>query len=385
MIPRSADSGNIDTTASATHYSRIWSGSACNLTRTEYPTYVSTRERKLFVGFDIEDFHKRKARGELLPHTPFYSAELRWDKSGGSLKEWAKPSNCVQNEWLGFTGFLDVLSIDTPVNDWITESGLDSDYYVQAAAAAIYGRGWDALSFLGELKETYRLTRSILTRLIKMMGSGKFDPNKAMKWYLEGRYGWRPLLYDLESLYELIKGLDLSRTRFSERQGASVSLYKQTSSTPYQSAALTLNRVTTDQVEVSCRGSVVADIRPPTLMFNIPITAWELTKLSFVIDWVLNVTQWLLSLNFLAFTIDYRASYGYRVAWYRSCEISGSAGTDTVNYGGSFGGSSASSLLVVEMRTPASVSKVPQIVSISRYLNVRDLLRGLDLLAIYRS
>lgn len=68
-----------------------------------------------------------------------------------------------------------------------------------------------------------------------------------------------------------------------------------------------------DDIKISLAGQVVADITPPKIQFNPFVTAYELTTLSFVIDWFINIGQYLQALSFLAIQQDYKCGYGWNV------------------------------------------------------------------------
>jgi hypothetical protein len=66
------------------------------------------------------------------------------------------------------------------------------------------------------------------------------------------------------------------------------------------------------------RGSVTADVAINPIHLNPLVTAWQVTKLSFVIDWLWNVSQALEALSFLALQHNYTAAFGQEVVLDRS-------------------------------------------------------------------
>jgi hypothetical protein len=78
------------------------------------------------------------------------------------------------------------------------------------------------------------------------------------------------------------------------------------------------SHIVTDSVEVQMRGSVTADVAILPVHLNPMVTTWQLTKLSFVIDWLWNVSQALEAASFLAMQHAYTASFGQRVKVKRS-------------------------------------------------------------------
>jgi hypothetical protein len=183
----------------------------------------------------------------------------------------------------------------------------NSDYYVQAAAAKIYSQGWDALTFGAELSKTVVMFRSFLTRWASLARSGKLE-----SLWLEGRYGWRPLVYDMKDINKAINNLNEGRKRYRDSVGSTTTkTWKQINTINAVYGVLTCTTTYTDTFGI--RGSIVADIEPPRIQFNPITTAWELMKLSFVVDWVLNIGQFLESLSFLALQREYYAAAGFQV------------------------------------------------------------------------
>lgn len=113
---------------------------------------------------------------------------------------------------------------------------------------------------------------------------------------------------DMMSLQEAILRIDDGRKRFQERSGAKSSFTrsKVVQNWNWSTSSGTIIRI--DQVNVSVQGMVVADIAPPRIHFNPVKTGWELITLSFIVDWFINVGQWIDAMSFLAIQTGYTAS-----------------------------------------------------------------------------
>jgi len=186
--------------------------------------------------------------------------------------------------------------------------GLDYDYYVQAVAAKIYSNGWDALTFTAELTKTVAMFRGFVGRVIRQASS----PKGLASLWLEGRYGWRTLAYDLIDIDKAIRNLDDGRKRYRDRVGGNTSQYLTTTHTN-GAAWGTLTCTAHINRKIGVRGTIVADIEPPRFGFNPVTTAWELITLSFVIDWIVNVGQFLEAMSFLALSRAYVAAGGIMI------------------------------------------------------------------------
>jgi hypothetical protein len=264
---------------------------------------------------------------------------------------------------------------------------------VDAAAAQIYSHGFDALTFLGEFRETRNMFKNILLGTVKaikktpskhlaaLMKSKPLSENVrkgtslASNLLLEARYGWRPLMYDYQDFNKALANLSLERKRFSQRAGLSQSEVSQETGYTNSGAAYHHWTSTTEWL-TSLRGSVVADIDPPQFAFNPFKTGWELVTLSFVLDWFVNVGAAIDAISFLLLSRHHTAAYGYSIRATRSGTITSSnpvagytAGECQVyNY----------SDATMVQRFPCSVSGIP-------HINVRlNDLKVADLLALVR-
>jgi hypothetical protein len=124
----------------------------------------------------------------------------------------------------------------------------------------------------------------------------------------------------------------------------------------------------------SLRGTVVADIEVPKLRINPVATAWEVTKLSFVIDWLFNVGQSIDATTFLFFAKDYRACAGYKFEFELEKAYTLVGTTGSTNNASNIG--YVSGKASVTKRIPSSVSALPR-------LKVRmDPWKALDLLTL---
>lgn len=381
LLPRLKSEGNLNLTGLDTTYNRSDFGGPFvtkNITLLECGA-DGTYER-FMSGYDIPNYHKRRNAGELLPHTPFKQHEISIGTHKGTLDYHANTGMVVNSDkW-----------VDLPTNvandhHWfltqeVLESYanvLDPDYDVQRAAGQIASSGFDALTFLIELREIRSLFSSTIKQLLNArLPKGASQLSDA---WLTWRYGWRTLIYDLEELNELI-------VKLSEKQFSRVSKYSQSEHSfqnvktgafsSRMTSLISAEYTITDTIVSSTRGSVVADIEIPALQFNAITTAWEVTKLSFVVDWLINVGQALDAIDFLVSQTNYTASVGRRV------EVTRHVKTNLVPaYTGAVasvsGGSESLMTGSYSSRQPATIPVVPQ-------FRLRlDLAKSFDLLALF--
>lgn len=310
-----------------------------------------------FTGYDIKDYHKRKARGDLLPFTQFDQFEQTGSCTGSY--QVTHPNNYsteIEGEW-----------VPTSSDAWVgtqekAYEGID-DYdcqiFVQEAAANIYSNNHDTLTFLVELKKSLALFRNAARRLQQLVsGSHRALTAKDLaNYWLEYRYGWRILYYDILEIQATLESLDDTRKRYSQKNGRTFrytdEVVTHNNSTPHD-----LTFTENVEVEVSVRGAVVADIEPPKFRFNPITTGWEVVRYSFILDWIIDIGQWLEALSFHAIQTDYCAAYGVKFTSHRIYQLT------EVNFKNGYSGSASrygSGTSVCTIRRPTSVSIRPHV------------------------
>lgn len=292
--------------------------------------FFVSESSKYTLGVNTKDYHLRLARGELLPFTWFRQVEINgehgiapysWDRPAYSTWAIRDPGNSTSKALAESYWRLTIPQLEGGVS-WGS-----AQYHLQSAASKIYSSGWDALTFAAELEKTVQMFRNLvggLASFLYKLPKGDF-PSKLLsgkltsvdrmthvpfnKW-LELRYGWRTLIYDMQDFARYVVGVNDGRKRFNERVGSTTTSETYLDFT-YVHSPGTVNLRQTLSKKVGTRGSIVADIEPPKLAFNPVTTAWELVTLSFVVDWFLDVGQWLEGLSFLAIERQYVAAIGY--------------------------------------------------------------------------
>jgi hypothetical protein len=113
---------------------------------------------------------------------------------------------------------------------------------------------------------------------------------------------------------------------------------------------------------------------PPRFSFNPITTGWELVRFSFIIDWFLQVGQFLSAMSFLVSTNQYVASNGVKLNYTETQTVVGS----TPKAGWSVLAASGTSTVTTELRT-----RWPTTVPMKIYANLHlDVSKVLDLMAL---
>lgn len=140
-----------------------------------------------------------------------------------------------------------------------------------------------------------------------------------------------------------------------------------------ESANITVTR--TDSYRFSVRANVVTQLEVPRFTFNPLVTAWELIKFSFVIDWFFSVGNAIKALSVIVMSKHYTASYGYEVRCSRETKMTVSSVTSGYTVHASRDATGES---VLSARIPTSVSVIPRL---QLNLNVSKIVDLLALLA----
>jgi hypothetical protein len=198
------------------------------------------------------------------------------------------------------------------------------------------------------------LFRNLVSRLASLLSNKKVDDL-----WLEGRYGWRNLWFDMTNIYDAYLSITEKRTRYHQVAGYKFTESSSTTDGPTSDVYGTWQVITTNEIEVGLRGTVVSDIQVPHIQIDPILTGWELTRLSFVIDWIVNVGNALAALEFLILNNEYYAASGVQVTWTRSIDHQFLGFLN--GYGGSYDRGKMQSVGVATYRVPTSVSYIPQV------------------------
>lgn len=352
------------------------------------------------TGSSTPQFHKRLKEGRILPMTNW--AQFAWTGTASPYQREYCDTSGRRYRLEGVVGLNADFDSDHPYR-WLVRADVDTlsdffldppdmQYFVQQAAARIAGGGWDILTFLAEIHDLRRMLHGISSKLVKLSDpialARRFakQANKGRKalelsrelanLWLEGRYGWRTLLYDISDFHNALVSKQDRRDRVKKSTGLTTS-NNNTWSNLSTSNGITTKIANTVYCDVNYRATVVADIDVGRLQFNPVVTAWEVTRLSFVIDWLLNVGQALEAATFAAFATDYAAGYGYRADFNCSGTYSLDSTSSPVATVYSLHCDYQSSGYI-ESRTPTSVRITP------RFKPRLDGFKILDLLALVR-
>jgi hypothetical protein len=195
-----------------------------------------------------------------------------------------------------------------PVQLWAEDISLAESYASQASLQAHSKTTASANLYatLGEMPETIGLIKDIFRSLMKIVIYMKKRQFLKLWKYLKKadlidlrmtyRYGIRPLAYDLQSYQNVLDSISQKVEKFTAKSGTSFSRVINDRSTaidvPYPGMSCGYTR--SHNMSGTAGAGVVYNVENMGLdvtlgLYEIPQAIWELTTLSFVLDWFCNV------------------------------------------------------------------------------------------------
>lgn len=292
---------------------------------------------KTFTDLLTPGYFKLKRENRHLPVNPASSSEMYFTPGGGETShevwyagnnngwKWAKQrtvtlSGCIYLSAAGQPSLpsLGIGSLPTFQED-------EFQALLTRAAANAMTASMDLLTFSLESRKTLELVTGVAGRTLQRAHSiaARLGSKKSGYWsrddfasaWLEHRYGWRPLMYDILDASELIQKLmdgasELQRSSLTtSKDGSSVTTKTQTAGFGYRDLA---NQVSGYEVNQGLRydhiirktgrvelraGIMIRDAVRSYATVDPIVTGWEIIPFSFVLDWLVNVGDFLTVLS----------------------------------------------------------------------------------------
>lgn len=273
-------------------------------------TYTDSGRVKAITDVEVPRFTSLKKCGEILPLNP---VSISTDHLINNAIEGTITGIPGASWW--WEGEIHPLG-NIPWDDYLRKQGWmwqhipDPDPQILAAVelaaiAKLKSKRWDVLTLLAEMDATVSTIVGLFklfasrTHQLRELKEARRNPAKffAGKW-LEWRYGIRPILYDVQSAletFEALKGdLNLILTGKSgeiETSNTTLSTGLELSHSHYSTW---WEREVT--VKTSYRGFALArfdNAGARLVTTDLFVTAWELSKLSFVVDWFIDIGSYI--------------------------------------------------------------------------------------------
>jgi hypothetical protein len=264
---------------------------------------------------ETPDFFKKKKAGELLPINHYYQYEVdrrisgtwEYDRYGQYVAYYDAPHPTPSSWWDG-------LLLDEALKDLAFEHD-ERQIALQTAITRLVQPKWDVLTFAGELDKTIDMFKSAAKRFAKLLDELRRRRRPGMDMagiWLEARYGWRTLLYDLMSIQEALEHLEEKRAIWTSRFTIPTFENEYSETKTLSTSIYTVPITATIKQVVECRGHAASAIKPRSFGFDPAVTLWEMTKLSFVFDWFVDVGGALTMFSGMFFHPDLTSGASFR-------------------------------------------------------------------------
>lgn len=284
-----------------------------SLTGSAAKSYPGDASSESISYVDIPNYYAKRKSGVLMPYSPV--THNKWSTSG-----WGPTTVCTKTVISDGSYVVGPVSTNhVPRSGYMPDLGIaEGNYLVAEAMANAKADAWDVLTFLAEAKESLLTVTRAGARLAQYMEStaeiarkrsrrsksrrNSFksisrDSGEALdiagNVWLEGRYGWRPLVYDFHSAIEAYNRL---QNTFRRSRGYASLTESGSSSdvilgTHTSSGGVLPNVAYTTNWTCDWVGCGIIDMIPnhQSFQFDVLTTAWELIPYSFMVDWVANV------------------------------------------------------------------------------------------------
>jgi hypothetical protein len=304
---------------------------------------LSGEKRGRKAGANTPHFHERIKKGEFLPLNSY----SRWDYELKAIEGSRTWDNLSQPQWGGsnypYAHLPYRMLGGEPRSDMCGNpfEGVDTMLLLTQAIADA-APSLDVLTTAAEAAKTAEMVvtaRSTAKDLIAQARRGGFNTVKAAaSAWMQWRYGWTTLGYDMQAIYELLRKPG-SHTYVTGQAG--------TDSTSDISGAGTRSPRTegyfsyeySGSVDTSLRARVTAKWDGKTQNFalvNPLVTAWELVPYSWVADWFVSVGDTLKAWHVLSQVMEIHASLGWKTtahAEFAETAIAAAGWSHTGNWG----------------------------------------------------
>ena len=254
-------------------------------------------------------YYTRRKNREFLPinHLTIYTIEEEEIRplEGETVK-------VADGNTYSWSGLVDARALFTMKPDYVLDPS-DVDHVVIKALNKAKAPEWDALTFLGEFPKTvdlfkkkindvYRLGRRLKERAKRTERKNarkqrrSYSAKRAIqlfnKYWLEARYAWRPMVYDVQNMlaaYRKTRGAGSQEVASSKH---TVDLHQiETNTVTYTDSRYVTTR--TRVGDAIYRAKVYYIDNMESWGANPVISAWQLTRFSFIVDWFVDVSSWL--------------------------------------------------------------------------------------------
>lgn len=297
-----------------------WKGYDSSSTQqSNYVSYDRDFHKKTIVDQVTENYWTLLRNGDFLPinAVTIETYTQKVEPSGGVTE--VSPIGKPPPAQVKYMGSWDPRVIGYPLKPAPTLVSSEVDEAVILALSRAKSPEFDLLTFLGEWKETQALLTHNADRLRSVWngtayrafkrevararrGKRQYNAQRAMRdlssLWLEARYGWRPLIGSME---DALKALAKKQQTAIASSSGKVVVSLDDSDSAYHTLVASASSTYVTSFRRTGTATVRAKVYHRSNMsavgFNPIVSAWELTRLSFVADWFVNAGNWLTAVS----------------------------------------------------------------------------------------
>lgn len=276
-----------------------------------------------YAGTPTPNYHRRMRRGELIPHQAYTRFDSQADYPHGRyFGTYSKNTNPPLSYRYEVNSTRDVPGAATTESEAMVRlqsllkmSGIKEDALLVEALANCKPE-LDAGTMLAELSKTVNMVVGVRKRALKLISEarrGGFHTAKAASQaWLEWRYGWRILGYDINSVVEYLNH-PIRDSIVEGRAGQSYTRYDEVVR-PFSGYYVRHNTVGQLKKDLSVRANVNVKFRGKSsnAFVSPAVTGWELIPFSFVADWFVGVGDAIGAWEVLLQAEQLTSSVGYK-------------------------------------------------------------------------
>lgn len=272
-------------------------------------------ERKRMIDYPTSGYHTRRERGDVVmsPYTlwidTYKSSEddCMWKASDNTYSRYVGPVAAQVCKYPSYPSWL-----ATRTSDEKNQQLIEAYASIAESEANSLVTVMEAVDTANMMRAPFAQAGGLLHKIAfskaKYVSKGLSYAKAATAAWLEYRLGWKPLLYDIQSIqnaYAVSTKERIDPVRLVERSSTKISWSAEfvdaPYSQPYQEGIRAKGNFVTD-VKVSA--GVIYDLQDDTLaateqrafglnLSNVPAAMWELVPYSFVVDRFVSVGKWL--------------------------------------------------------------------------------------------
>jgi hypothetical protein len=299
-------------------------------------TQVARRRSGFYYGRQTANYNRKVKSGQLLPLNPY--EKFSYEALGGLYRQTGKFTSAA-NEYTssGLHAYLPTYGSVSVVDARLLAKEIFQDADLTTLLQQAYANSapdLDLLTTLAELGKTVALVKGFRERLVKLIlqarRGGLTSAAQAVgNAWLEWRYGWRLLGYDIAAVANTLEQ-PFRDNILTGRAGISKVDQKEYSdhTVNYFRDEEIIHKVT---VDASLRVSVALQTasREANFSASLASTTWELIPFSFIADWFVSIGTAISAYNAYSSSLKQLASLSYKVTE----TVERSVGTVTVGTG----------------------------------------------------